>query len=224
MHPFCGAGNSTSWLQWDSSKCMMDLGNLRKSSNFGHTHTCTDLTHIQPLCSSPPRLGLWILFLSDRSRTEEGRMAYFLAAGGGRGGWQGGGGVEDTGWAARLTGWWGCRWGRRCRDVQGVCVCGSKDKHQWEYERLDGNLSQEVRLYHCRRNHRREADLVRLCSAASDRPSTLYRQEDTVLLCLKTRESEFFSLCANHREVVLNLCAFVNFASQCHESMKTQSL
>lgn len=49
------------------------------------THT---LTHIQPLCSSPLRLGLWILFLSDRSRTEEGGTAHFLAAGSWtRGGW-----------------------------------------------------------------------------------------------------------------------------------------
>lgn len=81
--------------------------------------------------------------------------------------WGGRGGVEDTGWAATLTGWWGCRWEPRCRDVQGVCVCGSNDKHQWESERRDGNLAQEVKLYHCRRNHRREADLVRLCWAAA---------------------------------------------------------
>lgn len=109
--------------------------------------------------SITPRLGLWILFLDDRSRIEE---AHFLAAG-----MRMRGGVEYTGWTARLTGQWSCHWGPRCRDVQGVGICGSKDKHQWEYERLDGNLSQEVRLYHCRRNHRRETDLVRSCSAAS---------------------------------------------------------
>ncbi|KAF6726349.1 Cytokine-dependent hematopoietic cell linker [Oryzias melastigma] len=45
--------------------------------------------------------------------------------------------VEDRGWAARLT---GCHRGPRCRDVWGVGVCGSKDKHQREYERLDDNL------------------------------------------------------------------------------------
>ena len=161
--------------------------------------TCTHHTNIQPLCSSPPRLGLWILFLSDRSRTEEGRSVHFLAVGRRR---RGG---EDTGWAARLTGRWGCRWGPRCRDVQGVG--GSKDKHQWEYERLDGNLSQEVRLYRCRRNHRREADLVRLCSAASlfrggqaSKPLQTGRYSVIVLPCLTSKASQFESLCADHRE------------------------
>lgn len=44
------------------------------------TLTCRHLTYIPP-CSSPTRLGLWILLLGDRSGTEEGRMVHFLAAG-----------------------------------------------------------------------------------------------------------------------------------------------
>lgn len=126
-----------------------------------------------------------------------------------------------AGWAARLTGWWGCHWGRRCRDVQGVGVCGSNDKHQWEYEMLDGNLSQEVRLYHCRRNHRREADLVRLCSAALGQAPNLLqtgRYSVIVLPCLKTKSTHYI-LCADHRKVVLNLCVF----SILHHSPKTHS-
>ncbi len=125
-----------------------------------YTLTRTYLTHIQPLCSDPPpQAGTLDLISWWQVQDRGGEDSSFF-------GWGEDG--EDTGRAARLTGEWGCRWGLRCRDVQGVGVCGSKDKHQWEYEKLDGNLSQEVRLCHCRRNHRREADLVRVCSAASD--------------------------------------------------------
>lgn len=104
------------------------------------------------------------------------RLIFWLLGRGWGGIWR----VEDIGRAARLTGRWSRHWGPRCRDVQGFSVRGSKDKHLWESERLDGNLSQEVRLYHCRGNHRREADLVVLRSAASlfgrDQPSTADRK------------------------------------------------
>lgn len=45
--------------------------------------------------------------------------------------------MEDRERAARLT---GCHQGPKCRDVWGVGVCGSRDKHHREYERLDDNL------------------------------------------------------------------------------------
>lgn len=89
-----------------------------------------------------------------------------------------------TQWPARLTGQQSCHWGPGGGDVQGDGVCGSGDKHHREYERHDGYLSQEVRLYHCRRNHRREADLVRLCCIALWSRPELRRPADRKTLTL----------------------------------------
>lgn len=161
-----------------------------------HTLTCTHLTHNQPPCSSPP--AGWdcrsYFFVTGPGQRRGRWFIFWLLGGGQEGGWGGLRTQDDLpDWQADGD----CHWGPRCRDVQGAGVCGSKDKHQWEYERLDGNLSQEVRLYHCRRNHRREADLVRLCSAASlfggglaSNPLQTGRYSVIVLLYLKTKASQ----------------------------------
>lgn len=91
-----------------------------------HRFNCTD-THTSPIFNfcvpqpaphphppRPPRPGPQILFRSDRSRTEEGRSVPSLGSRE-----EDERGVEDTWWAAGLTGRRGCRCGPRCRDVRG---------------------------------------------------------------------------------------------------------